>query len=181
MDNPRPVPFPTCLVEKNGSIARFSISGDIPGPGIGDRQLEILARSQRRIALRLILATAMSILPPSGIASRALMARLRIASSSWLASIRAGGRPVGNIEPQLHAGPSERSSRSTMPFDQGAQIDRYRAQILLAGECQQTLGQRGAALGALDGAFDQPLQARIVRQALAQADRGCPSPPSADC
>ena len=32
MDSPRPVPFPTCLVEKNGSIARFSVSGDIPVP-----------------------------------------------------------------------------------------------------------------------------------------------------
>ena len=32
MDNPSPVPFPTCFVEKNGSIARFSISGDIPLP-----------------------------------------------------------------------------------------------------------------------------------------------------
>ena len=110
----------------------------------------------------------MSILPPSGIASRALIARLRIASSSWLASIRAGGRPCGNIEPQLHTRPERAFEQIDHAFDQRAQIDRHRAQILLAGEGQQPLGQRGAAFGALDGAVDQPLQARIVRQALAQ-------------
>src|SRR5436305_1248321 len=37
----------------------------------------------------------MSMEPPSGIASRELIARLRIASSSWLASTRAGGRLAG--------------------------------------------------------------------------------------
>ena len=55
-----------------------------------------------------------------------------------------------------------------MPSIRVAQIDRYRAQILLAREGQQALGQRRAAFRALDRAVDQPLQARIVRQALAQ-------------
>ena len=32
MDSPRPVPLPTGFDEKNGSIARFSISGDMPVP-----------------------------------------------------------------------------------------------------------------------------------------------------
>ena len=32
MDNPRPVPLPTGFDEKNGSIARFRVSGDIPLP-----------------------------------------------------------------------------------------------------------------------------------------------------
>ena len=58
----------------------------------------------------------MSIEPPSGIASRALIARLRIASSSWLASIRAGGRPSGISSRNATRGPSERSSRLTMPW-----------------------------------------------------------------
>ena len=44
------------------------------------------------------------------------MARLRIASSSWLASIRAGGRPSGISSRNSTRGPSERSSRSTMPW-----------------------------------------------------------------
>ena len=55
-----------------------------------------------------------------------------------------------------------------MPCDQAAQIDRHRAQILLARERQQALGQRRAALGALQRAVDQPVQARIVGHALAQ-------------
>ena len=55
-----------------------------------------------------------------------------------------------------------------MPSIKRAQIDRHRAQILLTRERQQTLGQRRAALGALHGAVDQPMQPRIVRHALAQ-------------
>jgi len=53
-------------------------------------------------------------------------------------------------------------------MDQGPQIDRHRPQILLPREGQQPLRQRGAALGALQRAVDQPAQARIVGQPLAQ-------------
>ena len=49
-------------------------------------------------------------------ASRALIARLRIASSSWLASMRAGGSPSGMSSRSATRGPSERSSRSLMPW-----------------------------------------------------------------
>ena len=50
-------------------------------------------------------------------ASRALIARLRIASSSWLASIRAGGRSFAEYRAATATrGPSERSSRSLMPW-----------------------------------------------------------------
>ena len=44
----------------------------------------------------------------------------------------------------------------------------YRTQILLARKRQQPLGQRSAALGALQGAIDQTMQLGIVRHALAQ-------------
>ena len=49
-------------------------------------------------------------------ASRALIARLRIASSSWLASMLAGGNPRGISSRSATRGPSDRSSRSIMPW-----------------------------------------------------------------
>ena len=85
-----------------------------------------------------------------------------------MASIRAGGRRVGDIEPQLHTGPERTFEQVDHTFEQAAQIDRYRAQILLAREGQQALGQRRTAFRALYCAVDQPLQARVVREALAQ-------------
>ena len=72
------------------------------------------------------------------------------------------------IKPQRDARPQRALEQIAHALDQRAQIDRHRAQILLARERQQALGQRSAALGALQRAIDQPMQARIVGQALAQ-------------
>ena len=77
-------------------------------------------------------------------------------------------QPFRNIQPQRDARPERALEQIAHALDQRAQIDRHRAQILLARECQQPLGQRRAALGALQRAVDQPMQARIVGQALAQ-------------
>jgi hypothetical protein len=109
----------------------------------------------------------MSIEPPSGIASRALIARLRIASSSWLASTRRR-QSRGKIEPQHDAGSERPLQQIDHALDQGAQIHRHRSQILLPRERQQALRQRRAAFRALQRAVDQPMQARIVGDALAQ-------------
>ena len=73
-----------------------------------------------------------------------------------------------NVKPQRDARPQRALEQIAHALDQPTQIDRHRAQILLARERQQPLGQRSAALGALHRAIDQPMQTRIVRQALAQ-------------
>ena len=77
-------------------------------------------------------------------------------------------QPFRNIQPQRDARPERALEQIAHALDQRAQIDRHRAQILLARERQQPLRQRGAALGALQRAVDQPMQPRIVGHALAQ-------------
>jgi hypothetical protein len=72
------------------------------------------------------------------------------------------------IKPQRDAWSQRALQQIAHALDQPAQIDRHHAQILLASERQQALGQRSASLCALQRAIDQPMQARIVRQALAQ-------------
>src|SRR5213079_1818011 len=76
MDRPRPVPFPTSLVVKNGSKILCSRPGGIPGPesanatstAAGPTELEM------RIALR----------GESATASRAFVNRLMNTCSSWM-------------------------------------------------------------------------------------------------
>jgi hypothetical protein len=78
-------------VEKKGSMALFSVSSSIPDP---ESVIAILRYDPERRPLSASIrfeSTSISILPPSGIASLALIARLRIASSTWLASTCAGG------------------------------------------------------------------------------------------
>ena len=58
--------------------------------------------------------------PPSGMASRALTARLSSASSIWLASASAAGRSVGRSNSIWTVGPIERRSRSPMPVTSDA-------------------------------------------------------------
>ncbi len=53
--------------------------------------------------------------PPSGIASRALTARLRMAFSSWFGSIAAFHRPPASTVSMVTVSPSVRCSRSDMP------------------------------------------------------------------
>ena len=127
-----------------------------------------MARSQRRIALCPILRH--PDVDPAAIGHRVARVDREIEDRKLeLVGIDPRRRQaLGNIEPQRHARPERAFEQIDHAFDQRPQIDRHRAQILLAGEGQQPLGQRCAAFGALDGAVDQPLQARIVRQALAQ-------------
>jgi hypothetical protein len=49
-------------------------------------------------------------------ASRALIARLSRASSSWLGSTRAAGRVVGASKATSMVGPIERVTRSSIPM-----------------------------------------------------------------
>ena len=55
-----------------------------------------------------------------------------------------------------------------MPSTSRGDIDRLRPQLLTPRESEHALGQRRAALGALDRAVDQAQQRRIVGQSFAQ-------------
>ena len=106
--------------------------------------------------------------PPSGMASRALTARLSRASSIWLASAEAGGKSGRQVEGDFD-GRAERAVQQVVhAAHQLGEIGRPRLQRLAPGKGQQALRQGGAALGALRGAVEQAVGGGIVRQPLAQ-------------
>ena len=86
-------------------------------------------------------------LPPSGMASRALIARLRIALSSWLGSHRVSHSPPAvTISRRASAadGPAQQVLHGA---DQLVDVDRLRIERLAAREGEQAVGQRGSAVG----------------------------------
>ena len=95
MLRPRPVPLPTSLVVKNGSKARAATSGGHAAAGVGHGDHDIVAGP--RVAVDVAhrprraahCATSTVSLPPIGMASRALSARLSSADVE-LAGIDAG-------------------------------------------------------------------------------------------
>jgi len=97
-----------------------------------------------------------------------LIARLRIASSSWLASTRAAGQALRNIQPQRDARPQRPLQQIAHALDQVRRSTGTARRSCCRRERQQPLRQRRAALGALHRAVDQPVQTRIVGNALAQ-------------
>ena len=116
---PRPVPLPTALVVKNGSKTRSMISGGMPVPvsETAIRTYRPAATSPRSRASKSSSSTFdVSILssPPFGIASRALIDRLRIAFSSWLMSVRAFHNPSAITVSRRTCSPSVRRISSDM-------------------------------------------------------------------
>ena len=156
------MPLPGPLVVKNGSVALASVASSMPQPVSltlirtywpGFRPSSESIRAERRRPSR-----AMVSWPPSGMASRALMVRFSRASSSWLASARIGGRPVGKLFADLHQGAERALQQVLHPAHQLGDIDHLRLQLLPAGEGEQALGQRRAPFGAQHGVVEQPLR-----------------------
>ncbi|GJE41574.1 hypothetical protein AEGHOMDF_0740 [Methylobacterium soli] len=113
------MPAPIGLVVKNGSKARLITSGVMPVPVSltqsetywpGGRSCSRAARaSSQRLPVSIVRR------PPSGMASRALMQRLRSAFSSWFGSARVLHRPLAVTTSRGIAGPTERRISSSMP------------------------------------------------------------------
>ena len=73
--------------------------------GVGDRQADIVCPRQGPVALSgptISSRAEMPIVPPSGMASRALTERLRSASSSWFSSARIRGSEAGKTHLDFH-------------------------------------------------------------------------------
>ena len=136
--------------------------------GIDHRQFQVAAGLQRGIAARLIFGD--PDIDRAAVRHRVARVDREIEDRELeLVGIDARRRqPFRQIEPQRDARPQRPLQQIDHALDQGAQIDRHRAQILLPRERQQPLRQRRAALGALQRAVDQPVQPRIVGDALAQ-------------
>ena len=112
--------MPIGLVVKNGSKAFSTTSGVMPEP-LSLTQSEMYwpgARSRSRAARPSSqrFAVSMVILPPSGMASRALMHRFSSAFSSWLGSTRTLHTPPPTTLSTSIAGPTVRRINSSMPL-----------------------------------------------------------------
>src|SRR3954451_10040714 len=120
MDRPSPVPFPAGLVVKKGSKARAATSGGMPVP-VSVTQMATywprgMSRSMAATWSTQVFAVSTVTRPPSGMASRALRQRLRMAFSSWLGSQKHGHRPAASTVSISMLGPTVRRTSSSI-FD----------------------------------------------------------------
>ena len=119
MDRPSPVPCPSGLVVKKGSKARAITSSLMPVPvSVTQRDTYCPGGNSRSRAARVsshLLAVSMVSLPPSGMASRALMHKFSSALSSCDGSTRTGHKPPAPTTSIATFGPMVRRSRSSMP------------------------------------------------------------------
>ena len=102
--------------------------------------------------------------PPSGIASRALTARLRMAFSSWLgstATFQSPPRQHGLDRDGLADGPAQQFRHA---LHQPVDVDRLDLLRMLAREREQPLHQRGGALGGLARGIEQALRCAGCRR-----------------
>ena len=119
---PSPVPEPTGFVVKNGSTAWVSHRRIHTDPAIFDSKLDIAPDAQAHgwvSPAATVSSRADSItVPPSGMASRALVARLISAVSSSLLSVTRGGstgcksRRTDTFPPSVWVGTSQSASRT---------------------------------------------------------------------
>jgi len=84
-------------------------------------------------------------LPPWGIASRALSARLRITVVSWLGSTQSGRCISRQHRVDFDLLSQRRPKQSSRIDDQRIDVNFTGLQRLSASECQQSLGEIGAA------------------------------------
>ena len=172
MLRPRPEPLPTSLVVKNGSNTLLQDAGGNAVPGIGHRDHHVIPGGDIAVGAGVVLVEAtlpvsMVSLPPSGIASRALSARLRIALVSWLGSISACDVSPASIMWTSICSPSVGRSRLAASIT-SVDVDLARLQRLLAGEREQALGQIGAARGGVVDHLRDRQQLRPVRDGFGE-------------
>src|SRR3954470_1141215 len=97
-------------------------------------------------------------LPPSGMASRAFTAKLRMAFSSWLASTLARHKPPARTVSIAMCSPSVRRSRSDMPA-----TSLLTSVGLGSSGCwrEKAMGERGRAGRARHGVLDAAADTRV--------------------
>jgi hypothetical protein len=88
--------------------------------------------------------------PPSGIASRALIARFKIASSSWLASATAGRAAGSGSRRNSISGPTVRASNSSVPRSAAFTSITPRASFWVREKAKSWAVRLGAAHGRLE-------------------------------
>ena len=145
MLRPRPVPLPASLVVKKGSktllehVGRHALAGVAHGDHDVVARPDAGARGASSDSDRLLVA--MRRRPPSGMASRALMARLTSAVSSWARSISASHRPPRQHGLDLDHLAQRPAQQPDSAVDQLVDVDGDRLQRLPAREGEQLAGE----------------------------------------
>ncbi len=126
---------------------------------------------RRALSSALTLAVRMVSLPPSGMASRALTARLTIACSNWPMSALTGQRSRTSGMLSVTFSPISRRSSMLEIRQRLAELDHLRAQRLLAREREQLPHQARGPVGVLPDLHDV-LERRIGRLVRVQQEVG---------
>ena len=113
---------------------------------VGDAEAHEVAQPVRPRRACGALSARIAIVPPPGIASRALTQRFSTASSSSPASTSTGHRSAPKRISTCRSPRSERVSISRMPWRCAPQVERGGTHRLAARERQQVAGEVGAAL-----------------------------------
>src|SRR5690349_14060827 len=146
---PSPVPFPTSLVVKKGSNALARVSAAMPSPlSVTETRTYSPTRSSggRSRAPAGIFLVAITTRPPNGMASRALMERLRMATSICVASTRAGQRDGARHCSEFNPVLTDRAPEHLgHPAHGSIQVGRFCGENLPAREGQELLGELRAA------------------------------------
>ena len=159
------MPLPVILVVKKGSKMRPTVSTSMPLP------VSLIAIADiGSPAPEDTFDTAIRSVPPSGMASRALEATLRIADWSWLRSTVTGQLPPRLVSIRIRS-PIVRSRSSVMLADQRGEVDELGLQRLAAREGEQLRGEDRGVLGGLDDGFGEALAA-LVGEVVAAEDVG---------
>ncbi len=106
----------------------------------------------------------MTIFPPSGMASRALVARFSIASSELVDIGQDRLDPLGKTGFQCHRRSQRAAQQSADALHQGGKLHRFGFELLLPGKSQHALGQGHAAQCTLGGVVEQPDDFGVVRR-----------------
>ena len=106
--------------------------------------------------------------PPLGMASRALVARLMMDSSSWLASVRPRSRSRGKRVSIDTLGPREWISRSVIPRNRSGIAQGCGSRRCLRAKESIRWVRVGAALGGLQGVLQEVGGALVAGQAFLQ-------------
>src|SRR3954462_10810395 len=146
-DSPRPVPLSGGFVVKNGSNTRGRRSGAMPLPVSATviATKSPLRPSRVSAGCSVAFSAESVIMPPSGMASRALSARLMSASSNSARSTRTGHSSGGTSAASRTCAPIELAMQRPHRLEALADAGDNRGQHLAARERQQLPGQRFAA------------------------------------
>ena len=145
------MPMPSSLTASStnapGAMPAWTISG---------------ASASRRDVRR----SARVMVPPDGIASRALTIRFSSTCSTCAGSASTCDTDCGEIEAQLHVGADQAARHARHAADDLVEVERDRLQHLLAAERQQLPRQRGGAIGGVQDLVDLRGHRRIVLDAM---------------